>query len=45
MFCQQSYASLINFFYFSSGELGRTDLSKVVLQPLEGVVVLFVPDL
>ncbi|KAG0710949.1 4F2 cell-surface antigen heavy chain [Chionoecetes opilio] len=26
-----------------SGELGRTDLSKVPLQPLEGVVVLFVP--
>lgn len=34
-------AKFLNF----SGELGRADLSKVVLQPLEGVVVLFVPDL
>lgn len=28
-----------------SGEIGRADLSKVVLQPLEGLVVLFVPNL
>lgn len=30
---------------FENGELGRMDLSKVELQPLEGVVVLFVPNL
>uniref|UniRef100_A0A0P4WLM9 Solute carrier family 3 member 2 N-terminal domain-containing protein n=1 Tax=Scylla olivacea TaxID=85551 RepID=A0A0P4WLM9_SCYOL len=30
---------------FASGEIGRKDLSKVVLNPHEGVVVLFVPNL
>ncbi|XP_045116781.1 4F2 cell-surface antigen heavy chain-like isoform X2 [Portunus trituberculatus] len=30
---------------FASGEIESMDLSKVVLQPLEGLVVLFVPDL
>lgn len=30
---------------YTGGELGRAELSRVVLEPLQGVVVLFVPNL